>query len=543
MFRMEREAADRNAAGLKAILLEVKSLIAQLAGLNEEEVQLGLTFTEAEHLGAKVCTLSYADELILSLAQRGDVIILATESNAMPLDDAGGEIQENSQGGVKLIDQVLKLLNGDRSVKRLIDKPSYRRAMAALPAPESERFFFDATNLFADLDRGFTWIRQSLPESARLDSKPWLRAARKGLDHFRFIDCTASVETTEGFSTHCYSVTLLTPNAKDKPFYKAICGTPPVQQFDKYIPKTAVGFSVTSGIDWTALYEAITGYIRDEIPGGTEILDSWDTFQEEKGFHLDRDLLSWLGNEMISVSMKPAVPNPFGGGDWVLLVQVKDQSKAEEAIRRGVAKLTGLLGGGQSPPLTTQPAKSPALKGFQSLMFPPMAMFLRPVYGFADNYLIIGSSEKAIARCLKTARGEAPSVLENKRYIREGLAPDGPVTSVSFADKSKMGQQMAQALGMLGMSGAMMPIQADEQSAKMLRTIFGMAQKLAPVVAQINFYKSEASVTTFDGKMFRSEKVTHYKKPRPPEAADEPSPATASAESGPRGGKALAARD
>ena len=147
-------------------------------------------------------------------------------------------------------------------------------------------------------------------------------------------------------------------------------------------------------------------------------------------------------------------------------------------------------------------------------------MFFRPIYGFADGFVIIGSSENAINRCLRTARGESPSVRENKRFQEEGLMPPGPVTAISFADKSQMGQQLAQLMGMLGMIGQMVPMPEGE-GAQVVRTIFNMLQKLAPAVARINFYQSEASVSTFDGRIYRTETVTNYKKPTPPEPENE----------------------
>jgi hypothetical protein len=81
---------------------------------------------------------------------------------------------------------------------------------------------------------------------------------------------------------------------------------------------------------------------------------------------------------------------------------------------------------------------------------------------------------------------------------------------------------------MMGMIGAMIPM-PEEEGAQIVRTIFGMLQKLAPVVARINFYQSEASVSTFDGRIYRTETVTNYKKPAPPEEE-----ANAAAESPPK---------
>jgi hypothetical protein len=88
------------------------------------------------------------------------------------------------------------------------------------------------------------------------------------------------------------------------------------------------------------------------------------------------------------------------------------------------------------------------------------------------------------------------------------------VTSISFADKTTFGQEMAQAFGMMGMFTSFMP---QSEETKAIRPIFSLLQKLAPVFATIDFYRSEASISTFDGQTVRTINVTHYKEPTPPE--------------------------
>jgi hypothetical protein len=520
LFRMDRKMADKNAAGLKAILKEIPAL----AGMGEGGA---LTVTESEEYGASICRLELGGEMSLAVAQRGDTIVAAIEMTMVHVEGEGGALAPNPGLTNRLLDNALRLLDGDKTVKRLIDRENFKKAMAQLPKPENERFFFDAGRLFDSLHKGFDYVQTSMiPEAEQADSAPVMRAIQKAIDQLRFIECSASVQLTEGFSTHCYSVTVMTPDAKDKPLYRAFCSTPPIKEFDKYIPKKATGFNVSSGIDWLALYDAVIGFIRDDVPGGQEKLAAWDAMQEQMGLRVDRDILSWMGDAMISVSMPPAIPNPFGGEDWVLFMKVKDEAKARQTIDSGLATLTAMTS--SQMPVTTQPVQSSTLEGFTSVNYQPLMMFLRPIYGFADGFLIVGSGENAISRCLKTARGESPSVRENKRFLEEGLMPSGPVTSISFADKSQMGQQLAQVMGMMGMVGAMIPV-PQEDGAQVVRTIFGMIQKLAPVVARINFYLSEASVTTFDGKVYRTEKVTNYKKPAPPEPEpEEETPAAAS---------------
>ncbi len=116
--------------------------------------------------------------------------------------------------------------------------------------------------------------------------------------------------------------------------------------------------------------------------------------------------------------------------------------------------------------------------------------------------------------CLETAKGEHPNIRENTGVMKEALVPTGPFTSVSLTDKRKFGEQMAELVGGvsvgLGMMGAVVP---DQDARPIIAKLAGMLAKLTPVVHKIDFYKSTASYTTFDGQAWHTRAVTHYVSP------------------------------
>lgn len=506
LSRSDGPTAEKNAAGLKAIL---QTIAAAINGESCEECRVA----ESEFAGAKLWSLECSSAAPLVLARKGGILALSLQIAHVKIEKDGETVQYRTADASSLLERSLKLLDGDKSVGRLIDQPNYKAAMAALPEPENVKFFFDANRLLHSLDQGIASIGDVIRESELAEVEPKLRVIRRIINHLEFVDSFASVQITEGFSTHEYKVTTFAPDAADKPLFAAFCGKPTIERFDRFIPKEATGFSVTSGIDPLKIYRTALKFIEEDVPEGQDLLAKWNDLQDEIDFHVERDLLSWIGTEFISITMPPAVPSLFGGSDTVMLVRVRDVEKARQTVDRGVAALSSFLAG-TSQSLTTQPAASQDLHGFKTLIHPAAMMFIRPVYGFSDQYLIVATSEKAILRCLKTARGEHQSIRANKRFAKEGILPKGAVNSISFTDKSRMGQELAQALGMLGMFGGFVPTNND--SARVIRPILVMAQKLAPVVAKLNFYKSQACVSTFDGKIYRSQTVTHYKEPPPP---------------------------
>jgi hypothetical protein len=54
---------------------------------------------------------------------------------------------------------------------------------------------------------------------------------------------------------------------------------------------------------------------------------------------------------------------------------------------------------------------------------------------------------------------------------------------------------------------------ADPEIRPILAKIMGMLGKLTPVLGKIDFYKSTAACTTFDGRVWLTREVTHYVDP------------------------------
>jgi len=141
---------------------------------------------------------------------------------------------------------------------------------------------------------------------------------------------------------------------------------------------------------------------------------------------------------------------------------------------------------------------------------PVIMMFIRPVYGIWNGYLVIGTSSKVIEECLATARGERPSIVQNERVQREAIIPKGPVASASFKDLTTLGTDIAQVFNAMAFISAFIP---NEPEAKPIRGIFGILGKLGPVAEKIDFMRSTSSVCTFDGREWRCEKVINYRSP------------------------------
>lgn len=481
LLRYEEGKAQRNAEAFAAVLKEI-----DVAAGPEGSV----AFETSMSHGATVSTLSFDSRTPLSIrvAARGAVVAISADRT--------------------LMDEALAALAGEPTKTALVQSPRYREAMGRLPAPEDGLMFVDVHAIL----NGVRGIMDHATRDAAndTDAQEATRIVGKILDEFMLFDYVASTSRTEGYQQLSDSIVSLSPDAERSRLYR-VFRPDPVEKFDRFIPKEATGYSVYTGIDLSALYEGVLAFIEKEVAGGRKVLAEWDRAQNQINFRPDRDVFSWLGGQIISVTLPATTPTPFSTSDSVLLVKVRDEAKAAGKIKAGLDRLNNFLTTRGSP-LTSQPAGVEGADGFRMVTHPIVMMFLRPVYGVKDGYLLIGTSSKAIEACLATARGERPSVSTNERVQKEAILPTGPVASASFQDLSTLGRDIAQLLNAAAFISALIP---DQPEMRPVRGALGIVGKLGPVAEKIDFIRSNSTMSTFDGKAWHSKSVTTYREPKP----------------------------
>jgi hypothetical protein len=246
--------------------------------------------------------------------------------------------------------------------------------------------------------------------------------------------------------------------------------------------------------------------------------------QQQFGVDVRRDIAELFGGASVSVTLAE-------GRGSVLMIGVADEALAREKVGAALEFLTNRMGEviAEQPALAalamftpwTSPVSHPELAGFQNLHF---SVSPEPVvWGVADGHLIFGSSADAVALCLATADGRHPSIRMNEALMQAAIPPTEPFNMASLTDQRRVGAEFAEAIGIAsvvsGLAGSFAP-----QSE--LRTLTGgisaMLAKLKPVVLKIDFLKSSASRTTFDGRVWRARSVTHYASPEERAARQQP---------------------
>lgn len=506
LFRSDEQTAARNAAILR-------DLAEYIASLNEGVV-LG---EQPAGAGGQVWSISIAGTPYrFEAGHMGDVLALALGSG--------------------VVGEAFGLMSAEPSAKpqALVDTARFQRAFEGLPAAENGRTYQDVTLLLDDitrsleaLDRQFEGRRrdegggQTRPASAHAI----LRALRRGLDQFRYADYVAGVEWTEGYSVYTTVAEQAVPNAGDYPLFRVLTANPPIEQFDRFVPAEAESFYVCSGIDLAGLYQVIIEFVRDELPDGPDLLERWNGLLETWGIDPQEDVLSWLQGGFATLTLPRRTTSLMGSGsDYVLLLRVRDEQKAASKMDALVRFITEKLSQAGQPALL---APAEGLAGFQSVQIPLLQVMggITPTWGAAEGHLIVATSPAAVATVLATANGEHPRIRTNRQFVQEGIMPEGAVVTAYFEDLRQWNAGLMQCVAMASVVGATLPFgpyahpgtataPATQPQRQPMRILFGMIGALAPVIAQMDFYRSTSSVTTFDGQRWITRSVTTYQPPR-----------------------------
>lgn len=417
--------------------------------------------------------------------------------------------------GQSLPEQTLMLLREGEGTT-IASTARFQKAFAALPAPEDMVFFADMDKMFKQLNG---MIEQGMGAFAPPVEEGDARAAKERalprnlMNEFDAIDYVAEVATTDGKRTKAAAVAVVKPSSQDKLIYKLMLSGGGLKDPLKYVPQEASSFSVFSGFDLMAAYLDIREFIRDHAPDGEMMLTQFDEGKKEIPFDLENDVLKVIGGK--GVTFATPGKSTYSPGDWVMTMALNDADHAATKLQELVEFADAAMK--QNNQGAINPANIPGVEGFRTVQSPMLVMMpgmSTPTFGIKDGWFFLGSSPKIMAKAFATASGDAPNFSQNERFQKEGIPLGSEVYYASFADKTKMGDEMSQALAMIPMMGMFVPDINKEPAG---RAIMSMATKMSKVVRKLDFFQSSASKTTFDGTTMKTESVMNYREP--PQAA------------------------
>lgn len=413
--------------------------------------------------------------------------------------------------GQTIGDQVLAMLAGEEGAPPSIrTTPRFQEAFKKLPTPQDSLAFFDIAQLMSQMQIFAGMAAKAgaadMPAGEEADANPLVAipALVKEVDIFDYVAMGAA---TDGLRTTSDSVCVLRDDAKSRALYPVMFGNKPIANPLRYVPEVATNVSVTTGVNLQALYQEVMKFLREKVPGGTDMVTEIDQAQKDVGIDVEEEFLSWIGGSFVTFSAP--IPNPYMPS-WALIVEVKNEDAANNALNRLYATYEASMaqqGGAVEDAKLDTP-------GFKRIIMPAMAAMIpgigKPVVGVHDGHLFIANSDQILDAVLKAGAGEGKTFADNPRFKEEGLPLTGPVVAYSFSDLSKLGETLGQQLPMFSMMLSFIP---DVQKNPVLSAIAQVLGKAANVAKELDFFRSSCTVTTFDGKTAYSKSVLNYQKP------------------------------
>lgn len=392
--------------------------------------------------------------------------------------------------------QSLAVLSGETSAASKFDDPRLQSALSKLPEAEDSIVFFDGKQLFGQLGKMGQFIRTVAAGDENAERVAGL--IDEVFAEVSIIDFEATVEYTDENRNCKATYGKLLPDVEDKVLTQVVSGGQPFEHWSSWVPADALSYSLSTGANLHPLYVKAMEVIDERFPEAKEGLQQFEALQQMFDVHLDRDILQAFTGGSVSVSMPSSTPAAFGGGqDSVTALRCQKPDRIRELLHRGFTKLQEI------PQLQAQGFKvteSEELEGFDEVSLSMLAAFgVRPVIGFRDGWMMIGSSPKAVQRVLSVKAGEGDTIEQSEGFKKFQMEIEGPVRSVSYtnlAESTRRGAATIRQIGafapaMFGMMGA----QANEEWAKQVQELLGLLPSLAQIVEKFDFLEAKLSVT------------------------------------------------
>ncbi len=380
--------------------------------------------------------------------------------------------------------------------KSKFDDPRLIAALKKLPAPEDSLVFYDGKTQFATLQK----IGPAIAQIGGGD--PNVEQVVKIIDMIMkdvsILDYEVTVEYTEGNLNRSASFGKLMPNTADSTLRTMMTSGQPFEKWQSWVPAGALSYSLGTGVYLHPLYERIMSVLNDlkeDVPDIAEGLEQFEQIQQQFDLHLDEDILQSFTGEHASVS----VPTGMGNPDSVTALRCPNPDRIKELIHRGMEALQ------QIPQVQAQQLKMvecKELKGFEEISYALAAVTgVRPVIGFQDGWMYIGSSTKAIQQVLDTQAGKGETIENTDAFKRLSIEVEGPVDSIKYTNTAESTRAMARALTQAGtmapMIMAMAGANAGDDSLQPIQEVLALLPDLSKIVAKFDFL--EANITVIQG--------------------------------------------
>jgi hypothetical protein len=461
-------AVKLNDDSAEKIDASVQNLIAILEQKSEGKIPLA----QLSQNGVEITSLALPPDAPFqpAYARMGNVILLASHQ--------------------PLLLQAIQALQGGTNTSKFAD-PRIIEALKNLPEPEDSIVIFDGQQMFKQIRGLGDFIRQQSKNDPKAEQVAQIMELVS--DELGIIDYEVTVEYTDGNENRTMGLGKLTPNASEKLLGKMALGGEMFDDWQSWIPADAVAYSLSTGLRLHPAYERVMEILNTRYADETkDALAKFEQVQKDLDLYLDRDILQSFSGETVSITL----PGASEGQDSFLAVKCTNPDRIRELLHRLVENLNKL------PALQAQQinlAGVEELDGFETLNVSTLAAFnVKPVIGFHDGWMMIGSNPACIQKVLDARAGKSPTIDGSTAFERFHLPVKGPVGSLAFTDIEKSVHNVADMIRKVGgiapMFLAMAGANANAEELKPAFEAIAILPSIAKVVEKFDFYQANLSV-------------------------------------------------
>jgi hypothetical protein len=416
----------------------------------------------------------------------------------------------------------VELLTSDSGVSKF-DDPRLKEAMEHLPEPEDCVVFFDGRQLWESMEGIGDFIREKAPDEEK--ARRAAEVVDKAVEEFGILDYEITVEYTEEGENRKAALGKMLDGYEDKLLGRALTQGEAFEDWQKWIPADATGFSMSTGVNLHVLYEGIINFVRAEFPESHEGLEKFAKLQEKIDVDFDKDVLQSFSGECVSVRFEFESENGAKTRQGVTALKCTDPEKVRELIGRAIEALQKL------PPVQAQGLELidvEGMDGFQEIRGNMIQMAgARPVIGFDNGWMIVASHVDAAKKLIAVRAGDAPAVTESDLLDEFDIDSDEAVYAASYRD---VGEEIRTAADFIDKAAMMAPMfvgmaaaQAGKDATEGLQEAAGLLPSIAKVVRKFDFFADRLSITQ-KGPLpdsYIRHSVTHIRQPDEESEGDE----------------------
>lgn len=228
--------------------------------------------------------------------------------------------------GREYFESAVGLLEGGGG-PRLSDTPRFVAAFDGLPEAVAGRTYVDMKRLAGDLERLGEQIG-----IREFNSGFWQSLLNDTLSLVDSVESISSTTRCSGDQVVIETLTRFDPASSSS--VRAGLAIPASETLLDHVPADAIAFEMRGDVDPIPVFRWIRQRWQDEWEPAADVLWAFDIFEAAVGMSIERDVLSWLGSEQVSVVLPSRASNAPGATDSVTICRVRDPAGTRKVLER-----------------------------------------------------------------------------------------------------------------------------------------------------------------------------------------------------------------